>query len=118
MHNGTPAFLTELKIHSVFLVEILDFPYLPFVTKNKRPLGPSFYCYITVLSEVGLELLASANHGESTVYRLIRHPHVNKQPTHCTTSKTSADTLHTHSSMWMWYADKHTYTTASLLGFR
>lgn len=39
LHNSTPATLKESKIHTVFLIDILDFPYLPFITENMKPPG-------------------------------------------------------------------------------
>lgn len=47
---------------------------------------------------MGLEVPASTSHGESTVYRLIRHPHINKLTSTHTHLKihTCKHTLHTH----------------------
>ena len=35
-HKSTPACIPNVKIHTMFLIEILDFPYLPFITKNRK----------------------------------------------------------------------------------
>lgn len=42
LHNSTPACIPKVKIHTVFLIEILDFPYLPFITKNRKYPGLNF----------------------------------------------------------------------------
>lgn len=40
------------QIYSVFPIEILDFPYLPFITKKPEAAQPSL-CYVTLFNRCG-----------------------------------------------------------------